>query len=178
MKDNRNKKKNTFGVPENYFDNFQDRLFEKINGLEATPILDSIKENGDGFKIPGGYFEAVSGNILKKNEFEPKVVNLFSSRSFRYIGSIAASVLICLIGYSVFTYESGELEFEDIQAYLGNNLTDYNSYELAELLQLEADELNDLNNLNFQDETVIDYLDDQTDSYESLFDETTLNGED
>jgi len=178
MKDDLNKKKNTFGVPENYFENFQDRLFEKIEDLEATPILDSIKENGDGFMIPEGYFKTVPDNILKKNEFEPKVVSLFRTRSFRYIGSIAASVLICLIGYSIFTYESGELQFEDVQAYLGNDLTDYSSYELAELLQLEADELNDLNDLNFQEENVIDYLDDQTDSYESLFDETTLNGED
>ncbi len=178
MKEDKFKKKDTFGIPENYFDDFQDRLFDKIEGLEETPILNSIQERGDGFKVPEGYFETASDRILNKVEVAPKVVNLFRSKSLRYISSIAASVLICLMGYSLFTDEGRELEFEDVQAYLDNDLMDYNSYELAELLLLENDQLNDINELNFQDDTVIDYLADQTDSYESLFDETTLNEED
>jgi len=145
MKEDKLNKKKTFGVPENYFDNFQDRLFEKIDELEETPRL------------------AIANKWI-------------------YIGGIAASFLAFLIAYSVITSDTindkGQIVYDDLQEYLDTDLLSYNSYDLAELLQLETDELNQINSVQFKDEAVIEYLSDQTDTYEDLLYETTVNDND
>lgn len=53
-KDNLNK--NNFKVPENYFDDLQDKLF--LNSLE----------NENNFNVPQDYFENLELNILKETE--------------------------------------------------------------------------------------------------------------
>lgn len=182
MKEDKLNKKKTFGVPENYFDNFQDRLFEKIDELEETPILNSLKEKGDGFNIPNEYFKTVYENIEEKTLKTPKVKRLAIANKWIYIGGIAASFLAFLIAYSVITSDTindkGQIVYDDLQEYLDTDLLSYNSYDLAELLQLETDELNQINSVQFKDEAVIEYLSDQTDTYEDLLYETTVNDND
>ena len=62
MKDK--KYKSGFKVPENYFDNFDERLFKTIES-ETLP-----KETG--FKVPDGYFDNLEDSLLQKLNTEEK----------------------------------------------------------------------------------------------------------
>ncbi len=78
-------KKNPFTTPENYFDNFQDRLMDKLSKEEH------IIPSNSGFKTPDTYFESFQERLnskLKKEEV--KVISLFP-----YKKVMASSCLYC-----------------------------------------------------------------------------------
>ncbi|MFP2996492.1 hypothetical protein ABN763_11300 [Spongiivirga sp. MCCC 1A20706] len=171
------KNKKDFDIPEGYFDNFQDRLFQKINEIEDTPVLNNIKKNGDGFMVPTHYFDNVYNKVNLKNQQKPITNRVINLNQWVYIG-IAASILAFVIATSIITNNDKfdeQLAYADMQEYLDNDLVDYDSYELADLLELENDQLSNLNELNFNDDTVIEYLTDQTETYDVIIDNTLID---
>lgn len=67
---NQHKSNVHFRVPENYFQEFSDRLHSHIQ-LEKR-----LGQTSDGFKVPGGYFKETSENLLRHVHSKPKVFNL------------------------------------------------------------------------------------------------------
>lgn len=71
--------KDNFKVPEGYFDNFNDRLNQKL-ALEKTESL-LRKQSKPSFKTPENYFENLESQIQDKlqkhTDVKPKIVPYF-----------------------------------------------------------------------------------------------------
>ncbi|MEM7087561.1 MAG: hypothetical protein AAF489_15345 [Bacteroidota bacterium] len=146
------KYKHGLKVPEGYFENFEERLANKMHE-EALPKT-------SGFKIPEGYFDVLEDQILQKIKKEEtvKVVPLYQRKSVVYITSIAACLaLILTIFISQGTGEPA-LEVADIEAYFDEGNIDYDSTDIAQLLS-DADLENvTLENEDISIENLEDYL--------------------
>jgi len=67
-----NKGKNPFGLPQDYFLKFEDKLKKKLeleNELQAFPFLSSIIKSNI-FTVPYNYFESINRNLEYKFELE------------------------------------------------------------------------------------------------------------
>jgi len=127
-------KQTGFTTPDNYFNNLEDRVFEKMN---VKSDLDSIINSG--FNVPQDYFSTVEDSVFNKlnvEKEEVKVVPLFSKRNLLYFSGIAASVILML---SIFIKEtdtiSEELDYDLVAEYIMEQ--NVNSYEIASLLTTE-----------------------------------------
>jgi hypothetical protein len=150
------KQKSGFKVPENYFDNFEKRIFNKIE-TETLP-----KETG--FKAPDGYFDSLEDTLLqrlnaKKNH--QKVISLNSRKTWIYLTAIAACLTIIvsmLIRDESIVKQIDSLKTASIENYIEEGYLDLESYEVLALLDDE-----DLTNINFEsdifsEELLEDYL--------------------
>lgn len=148
-------KQSGYRVPEGYFDNLEDAVFNK---LKAQSSLDTIKDTG--FKVPEDYFLTVEENVfntLKADEKEVKVVSLFSKRNLLYYSGIAAALVLM---FTIFKPDS-ELSFDSLDTDLVESyISTYNinSSDLATLWN-ETD-FSDVafDDYEFLDETVEDYI--------------------
>jgi hypothetical protein len=137
------KYKSGFKVPENYFDNFDKRLFSKMES-ETLP-----KETG--FKVPDGYFDNLEDVVLQKlnTEGKPqKLINLNSRRTWVYLTAIAASLAIIvsvLIRNESIVKQMDSIKIASIENYIEEGYLDLESYEVLALLNDE-----DLININFE----------------------------
>lgn len=120
-----------FKTPEDYFDSLEQRLFSqaKLKGQ-----LDS-----SGFAMPENYLNGLEDTILNKiAKEEPKVISIFSKRTWIYASSIAAAVLL-LFTLSILQTKPTSFETLDIETVenyiLEENVVD--SYELAALMTEE-----------------------------------------
>lgn len=161
MKKNKlhNIKKIGFKTPENYFESFEDKLFERICESESIGGIQST-----GFKVPKGYFNSVEDTVMHKlNEGETRVVKLSSRKKLYYIAGIAASLVLLI---AIFIGKGGsteELSVEMVETYFENS--DLDSYELAQLLA-DADILEEdfiLIETEYNEENLESYLLENTD---------------
>jgi hypothetical protein len=150
------KYKSEFKVPENYFDDFEKRIFNKIES-ETLP-------KDTGFKAPDGYFDNLEDVILQKlntEEKPQKLINLNSRRTWVYITSIAACLAIIasmLISNKSIVKQIDSLKTASIEKYIEEGYLDLESYEVLALLDDE-----DLTKINFEsdifsEETLDNYL--------------------
>lgn len=143
MKDN--KHKHGFKVPENYFENFETRLFEKINS-EGLP-----KESG--FRVPEGYFENLEDRVIQKlyaSENQPKVIRLNSKRTLAYVIAIAACLALIIsvaVQNKSIVQQLDSLKVASIENYIDEGYMDLESYEVMALLNDE-----DLTNMNLEND--------------------------
>lgn len=172
MKDKKLNKtdKEGFTTPAGYFEDFQERLFEKISEEPLTPILDSIKN--DGFTVPKNYFKTLPTHIVGKLPAKgPKLIRLATyKKQFVAIASIAA-VLLVFVGIQFFDDRGNtntEFAYEEMEDYINNNLTSMNSYDLAELLDMEDHEIAGINTIDYEEGEMIDYLNDELENYDQL----------
>ncbi len=159
-------KNNPFKTPKGYFEGFNDRLMDRISE-ESSNIPE-----GEGFTLPDDYFESVHDNILNKIESEKtKVISLNPYKKYYYaVASIAAVVLI-VFGLNwntpeILTFEG--LAEADIEFYFENNEYELSAYEIAEVIPLDELEINDILTSRFEEENVIDYLDNNINDFEEL----------
>ena len=120
--------KTGYEVPKDYFESFNDTLFEK---LEGTSKIEGIEDTG--FKVPDDYFDFVEASVtnkLKKEEHVP-VIKIKSRRSLYYLSGIAASILL-LVAIFINRPTTEELSIEMVETYFEDR--DLDTYELAELL--------------------------------------------
>ena len=152
-----NIKSNGYKTPENYFDAFVDKLFERLNIKESIEGV-----NDSGFTTPKDYFESLDDKILSKLEDKP-VVRLNTRKTLYYVAGIAASLLLL---FAIFINNGGEtqvLSAEMVETYFENS--DLDSYELAELL-VEADILEEdftIVETEYKEENLESYLLENTD---------------
>ena len=148
----KNKHTHGFTTPKEYFESFDERLFDTLE-LENLP-----KESG--FATPDGYFDTVEDKILEQlaEEKPAKVISLFKRKTFIYAASIAACIALVTIfsGQDPDTIEN--LEFADIETYFDEEGIGFNSYELAQYLPEEELEELDLSSDLFSAENLESYL--------------------
>ncbi len=117
-----------FKAPDQYFETFEDKLFERLNKKDT---LEGIEDSG--FKVPEGYFDQLEDQIITKVTTEDKpVIRLSSRKSFYYVAGIAASLIIMLAIFIPSINSPEEISVEMVETYFENS--DLDSYDLAELL--------------------------------------------
>ncbi|MFT4697809.1 MAG: hypothetical protein ACI9SJ_000940 [Flavobacteriaceae bacterium] len=151
----KNKKTTGLNTPQNYFEDFEERLFLKIS--------EDIIPKESGFKVPDNYFDQLENTILNKvNEKEiihkSKVISLFSKKTLLYAASIAACATIVL---SLFNLDNTIIDLNDIQLsvieeFIEEENISFDTYDLTSLL-IEDDDLTLENDL-FSEETLEKYL--------------------
>ncbi|MBV7268622.1 hypothetical protein [Winogradskyella luteola] len=154
-----NIKKTGYKTPDNYFESFENRFFERLSeGKSVEDIKDS------GYTVPKNYFDSVEGNVLNKiHTNETSVVKLKSRQSFYYIAGIAASLVLLIAIFLNNDVPEESLSIEMVETYIENR--DLDSYELAQLLS-DADLLEDdftITNTPYQEENLENYLLDNAD---------------
>lgn len=148
---------NGFKTPDNYFQSFEDKLFERLNEKETNEGV-----NDSGFTIPKDYFESLDGKILNKIKEKP-VIKLNTRKVFYYVTGIAASLLLMVSIFMNGDDKTQELSAEMVETYFKNS--DLDSYELAELL-VNADILEEdftLIETEYKEENLESYLLENTD---------------
>lgn len=168
MKDNDNK--NPFKAPEGYFDSFQERLLEKLSS-EAPNLLNSDKEKMDGFKVPDGYFNSLNEKIMEGLGDDVKVIPMRSYKN--YYVAVASLAAVALLLFGLFWNTSEEISFtdlanSDIEAYFENNDFELSSYEIAEEIPVDGLELSDFLDTQFNDEHIVNYIDENIDNFDEL----------
>jgi hypothetical protein len=146
-----------FEVPKDYFSQVEEQILNEVN-LQN-------KVNTSGFDIPNSYFDTLDDKIIDKlkEDRKVKVVSLFNRKNIIYTSTIAASLILMFnVFYSTsetITFDS--LEIASIENYLEDE--DYTSYELASLLTEEELNTNNFTDTEISDDTLEDYLLDQSD---------------
>jgi hypothetical protein len=159
-------KKNPFKTPEDYFEGFNDRLTEQL------PKESSSIPKEDGFIVPDNYFETLQGSVVKKiSAEETKVIPLKPYRKFYYTVASIAAVILVIVGIQwnmtdVPTFE--DLANSDIDAYFENNEFGLSMYEIGEVIPVHELEINDILENRFEEEQVLDYLNDNIEDFEAL----------
>ncbi|MFK5982531.1 MAG: hypothetical protein QM499_06430 [Flavobacteriaceae bacterium] len=128
--ENNKHKNNGLGLPENYFENFEERLFSKIS--------EDIIPKKTGFSIPEDYFNTLESNVINQintADKEVKVISIISKKTILYAASIAA---ITILAFSIFSNKPAttinDLDIASIENYIENGNIDLNTYELTSLL--------------------------------------------
>ncbi len=120
-----------FAVPENYFDNFQERLFNRIEE-EKLP-------KSAGFSVPEGYFNTLEDRILSSSPLSgsrAKVMPLFRRRNYGYAAAVAACLLL---GYFIFNMGQVQLTTDTISLsaldrYIDEGNLNLDLYDIANYL--------------------------------------------
>lgn len=160
--------KNKFKTPEGYFDNFNERLMDKI--IEEESLLP--KE--DGFAVPKDYFESVNTKISNKvNQKQPRVIQLKQYRKYYFAAASVAAIL--LFGFWFSENNQPQLGFDDLasaelDAYFEKTDLDFNSYELSEVINLDDVSVLDITETDNTEENkmILEYLGDNVDEIEDL----------
>ena len=153
-KDKSHTVKTGFKLPEDYFENFEGRLNERI--LEDS----TLNMESNGFKVPQNYFETFETRILDriKSERETKVVRLLSKQKLYYMAGIAASILIII---SIMLTNRNRLSIDSldtfaIERYLYQE--EFSNEDLAALYQsIELSET-DFIDMNISEDTYNEYI--------------------
>ena len=159
----KNEHKNGFKSPENYFEDFEDRLFNKLSE-DKLP-----KESG--FKVPEGYFDQLDQSLIlnaKNSEKKTKVIPLLSWKTLSYAVAIAAcAIIIFSIVPSNNSIQSIDtINVAAIENYIedGNLIIDYT--DLASLLEEEDFKSNSSESNLLSEESIeeylLDYIDDSS----------------
>lgn len=159
-------KNNPFKTPEDYFEGFDDRLMERLSE-ESSSI-----PKKDGFEVPDNYFETFHESIVKKiASEETKVISLKPYRKFYYAAASIAAIMLVIVGlqWNVTpepTFE--DLVNSDIDTYFENNEFGLSMYEIGEVIPVHELEINDILENRFEEEQMLDYLNENIEDFEAL----------
>ena len=105
MKDKQHKE--GFDLPNDYFKEFEKRLFDRIN-IESLP-------KDSGFTTPKKYFDELDNRIshrVNQTNNTTKVISIVSRKTILYAASIAA---IAILIFSITNNKNEVLTFDDIE---------------------------------------------------------------
>lgn len=152
MKENKNT--DGFNAPQNYFEDFEERLFLKISE-------DVIPKNS-GFTTPPQYFNDVETSILKQIEVvetpsKGKVITLITKRTLFYAATIAACAILVFTLYTPKStaYSLDDIQISSIESFIEEENVSINAYEITSMLN--EDELN-IDDELFSEESLEEYL--------------------
>ncbi len=166
MKENQEHK---FKTPEGYFENFNERLMQRLE--EEVEGQSEIIPKTDGFAVPEGYFESIGDTISKEvSSSKPKVISLQSYKTFYYAAAAIAAVFILVFAWNTdqTTLDFDDLANAEITAYFEDEDFGLSSYEIAEVLPLEELSLNDVTEIPLEEENILEYLDETVEDFEEL----------
>lgn len=162
----KNKNISGFKTPENYFENFEMQLFNKIEG-ENLP-------KSAGFQVPENYFESLDQRVLQTvtaSEKPKKVISLFPKKYFGYAAAIAACLIL---GFSLFNNSATKSTLDTLQlAAIDNYIEEGNlNMDIYDLTSFIDDE--DINQANFENKQ---FSDKALETYilENVDEETLIN---
>ena len=158
-----------FTTPSDYFDAFEDRLFEKLQAETVIP-----KE--DGFKVPDAYFDGLedtlSAQLFSAPTEETKVIPLAGRKSYlKYIGYAAAACMLLFVISNfliIEPIEGTDIVDSDINTFIEDDLIAMNNYELATAFEEENIDISTLFQVDLNETETIDYLENVTDPYDLL----------
>lgn len=142
MKTNKSKypQNSGFKVPENYFQNFEERLFDSLEEKSRTGLPPT-----SGFAVPENYFDQLESKLMAKTETPGKVFGLFSYKVFYY--AAAAVAVICLLTLGDFfdpRSSSSQVTWNNVEvSYLEDYLEE--GYDMG-YIELSASDYSDLIN--------------------------------
>lgn len=151
-----------FKVPENYFQDFEERMMLIIK--EERCLEDSYKGDS-GFTVPQDYMNSLEDQILSKVENKKprgKLISLFNNPKNYYAAAVAA-VFIGIISTLLFDPVSPEFSFDSIELtimenYIDEGNIDLNYHEISNII-IEGNYSLDFNTIGISDEEVFNYLD-------------------
>ena len=159
------KPKHTFKTPEGYFENFNERLMDKISKEE------SIIPKTDGFAVPDGYFEKLPENINKRLNDDSKIVRLHpfkrhQTKKFYYAAAAIAAIVV--LALTLKPNQGQEIDFNDLAS---NDITEYlektdlglSTYEIAEILPVDNIDMTDVTGTVLEEDNILQYLDENID---------------
>lgn len=158
-------KNNPFKTPEGYFDEFDGKLLDSLNAEPTIP-------KKDGFSIPKGYLDDLNKNIHRKlDASEVKVITIKSYKKYYYAAASVAAIGMVVLGLN--WNSSTGLDFEDIahteiETYFDENELGLSTYEIVEVLPIDELEISDILGNQFNEENMLDYLNDNLDNFEEL----------
>ena len=157
--------KNKFKTPEGYFDSFNDRLMERIE--EETYEI----PKSDGFAVPKGYFDSVYPKVSERMDNSPKVIALNTYKKYFYVAASIAAMVVLFFG--IRGIQQPQLQFDDlanseISNYFEDTDIGLSSYEIAQVVEFDTEELDAIENATLEDELILEYIEDTTDSYDEL----------
>ena len=162
-------KTNKFKTPEGYFESFNERLKQRLEG-EVESQSDLIPKT-DGFAVPEDYFEKLNGQIQSKiASAAPKVITLTSYRTFYYAAAAVAVLFVLVFAWNT---DQNSIEFDDlanaeITAYFEEEDFGLSSYEIAEVLPIGALSIDDMTEIPLEEENILEYLDENVADFEEL----------
>ncbi|MCK0159909.1 hypothetical protein [Allomuricauda sp. F6463D] len=165
-------KKNSFDIPEGYFESFNDRLMDRIKKEEAENG-ESLIPKSDGFTVPNSYFDNVEPVVLSKTvKKETKVVPLRPNSNFYYGAAAVAAIFILIFSFN-WNSTSETIGFDDlanaeIEAYLDNNTYGMSSYEIASIIPIDDLSFEDVLENALEENNILEYLDENVDDIEDL----------
>ncbi|GAB2772954.1 hypothetical protein [Salinimicrobium soli] len=163
--------KTGFKVPENYFQDFEARMMQKVTAENTETKL-----TNNPFKVPENYFEEFESRLMNKVQEEPrqvKVVSLFSRKHLSFVSGIAA--VLAILFYTTVLNSPSDSGYEDIDMVALENY-------LLETLELENPEETPMingrefsfassANSNLDNEAVLQYLQENIDEPSILLNE-------
>lgn len=178
-KNNLHKNKSGFKVPNQYFENFEKNLLNKLGEIDKDQTISELPSQS-GFKVPKGYFDSLEDIILSnlKTDAEKrqkgKLVSLFSKKVIVYTVSIAAMIAIILsisINKKSITPNINSLDVADIQSYIIEGNIEFSTEDIASLLDENQDFDDTFENKSISDEEVLEYLSQEELDNELIFTE-------
>lgn len=85
-------KQHPFTTPECYFENFGERLQEKMSQPEGV-----IPKN-NGFTVPQGYFEELPKQLEERRRPRAKVVQLHPYKKYVWVAASVAALVLLVVG--------------------------------------------------------------------------------
>lgn len=152
--------KDGFKLPENYFEKFEENLFQQLKEGKET----ELPEAGN-FKVPEGYFEDVELKIMAAVAPAPKAKGKVISFITKYknsISSIAAIVLVAFMAVTIFNSDKEDtiehsVAASDVISYFEEGYGTVTTYEIGEIFSDEINEL-PLTASLVDEDAVIEYL--------------------
>lgn len=159
-------KNNPFKTPKGYFENLEGSLLDQLSEEKLNLPKD------DGFAVPSDYFEDLHTRIKQNlDSEETKVVQLRPYRKYYVAAASVAAIVVLFFGFnwnSTATPTFDDLAAADIEAYFETTDLGLTTYEIAEVLPLDELEINDILEDKFEEENVIEYLNENIDDIEDL----------
>ena len=159
-------KKNPFKIPKAYFEGFNDRLMNHISKEKS-----SIPKK-DGFGVPENYFDTLHSSVIDEiNHDKTKVIPLRSYKKYYYAAASIAAIVVLFYGLNrnaVDALSFDSLAESDLENYFENNTHDLSDSEIAEVIPLDELEITDILTNRFNEENVVDYIDDNIDDFYEL----------
>ncbi|RNC89753.1 MAG: hypothetical protein ED555_09855 [Allomuricauda sp.] len=167
MKENQ---KNKFKTPEGYFENFNERLMNRMEA-EKDQTAGSLIPKTDGFAVPDGYFDGIDQAVKNKLDAGSKVISLRSYRNYYYAAASIAALFVLILAWN--WNNNPEMGFDDlanteIDAYFESNEFGLSSYEIAEVLPVENIGIVDITDSQIEEENIFEYLNDNIEDLDEL----------
>ena len=166
-------KKTGFTTPKEYFNSFEDRLFERMNTESVIPTK-------TGFQTPDAYFDSLEDKLsdtLFATEETTKVIPLQRKRSYiHYLSYAVAACIVLFIAFTFFNSETDSLTIDDvasseINSFIENDLIALNNYDVLSVYEEENIDITSIFEVELDETETIDYLENRTDPYELLLEQ-------